>query len=207
MTQTQLHGLMVQFLTPEAVLLATRRTRQAGYREFDAYTPYTVEGLAAELGMRRSRIPSIVLIGGIVGAGTGFFMQYYTMAVDYPLNSGGRPLFSWPAFIPITFEMLILVAALAAFLSMILLNGLPHPNHPVFNVPEFARASQDRFFLCIEATDPQFDLEATAKFLSDLNPEGDVIAVPIAPEAIEEPASEEGPGVATAATMEEGHTP
>jgi hypothetical protein len=188
-TEIKIHGLMAEFLTPEEILNATRRTREAGFRAMDAYTPYTVEGLALELGMRASRIPSIVLIGGLVGAGAGFFMQYYSMAVSYQFNSGGRPYNSWPVFIPITFEVLILVAALAAFLSMVILNGLPHPNHPVFNVPEFVRASQDRFFLCIESTDEKFDLELTAKFLASLQPYGAVLVVPIAPEAVEEPDS------------------
>src|SRR6476619_1237329 len=186
-TDLKVHGLMAQFLTPEAVLGATRRAREAGYRDMDAYTPYPVEGLAAELGMRRSRIASIVFIGALVGASTGFFMQYYSMAVDYRFNSGGRPYNSWPAFIPITFEVMVLISSLSAFLSMILLNELPHPNHPVFNVPEFLRASQDRFFLCIEADDALFDMKSTAEFLASLKPEGDVIVVPIAPEAEEEP--------------------
>jgi hypothetical protein len=186
-TDLKVHGLMAQFTTPDAVLAATRRAREAGYRDMDAYTPYPVEGLAAELGMRRSRIASIVFIGALVGASTGFFMQYYSMAVDYPFNSGGRPYNSWPAFIPITFEVMVLISSLAAFLSMILLNELPHPNHPVFNVPEFLRATQDRFFLCIEADDPLFDLKGTAEFLASLKPEGDVIVVPVAPEAEEEP--------------------
>ncbi len=189
MTKVKIYGLMAQFLTPDAVLAATRRARQAGYRQMDAYSPYTVEGLATELGMKRSRIPSIVLIAGIVGASTGFLMQYYSMAVNYPFNSGGRPYNSWPAFIPVSFELLVLVASLAAFLSMILLNALPHPNHPVFNVPEFARASQDRFFLCIEAEDPLFDLCETGEFLASLEPHGEVIVVPVAPEAVEEPES------------------
>lgn len=187
MIEIKYHGLMAQFLTPDAVLAATRKARLAGYRQMDAYTPYTVEGLSTELGMKRSRIPSVVLIAGMVGAATGFFMQYYSMAVNYPFNSGGRPYNSWPAFIPVTFELMVLVASLAAFLVMILLNALPHPNHPVFNVPEFVRASQDRFFLCIEAEDPLFDLQQTADFLSGLAPHGDVIVVPIAPEAVEEP--------------------
>ena len=137
--------------------------------------------------MRASRIPSVVFIAGLVGAGAGFFMQYYSMAYNYPLNVGGRPVNSWPVFIPITFEVLILVASLAAFLAMILLNGLPHPNHPVFNVPEFAHASQDRFFLCIESSDERFELESTANFLSSLGPHGRVLVVPIALEAVEEP--------------------
>jgi Alternative complex III, ActD subunit len=189
-TKVAIHGLMIEFLTPDAVLAATRRARQAGYREMDAYSPYTVEGLAAELGMRKSRIPSVVFIGALVGAAAGFFMQYYALAVDYPVNTGGRPYNSWPAFIPITFELMVLVGALCAFMSMVLLNELPHPNHPVFNVPEFARASQDRFFLCIEADDPLFDVRTTAEFLAGLNPHGCVIVVPVAPEALEEP--EEG---------------
>ncbi|HEY2250533.1 MAG TPA: DUF3341 domain-containing protein, partial [Planctomycetaceae bacterium] len=180
-----IYGLLVPFATPDAVLKGTRQARQAGYRSMDAYTPYPVEGLSFELGMRRSRIPSVVFVGGIVGATAGFFMQYYAMAVNYPLNAGGRPLNSWPMFVPIAFEVLILVAALSAFISMILLNGLPHPNHPVFNVPEMARASQDRFFLCIEAVDPLFDLPTTSAFLAGLESAGPVVVVPIEPEAIE----------------------
>jgi hypothetical protein len=178
MKRPTIHGLMVEFLKAEEVLAATRAARKAGYREMDAYTPYTVEGLAAELGMSRSRIPFVVLVCGLIGAGAGFFMQYYSMAIDYPWNVGGRPLNSWPVFVPIAFELMVLVAAFGAFLGMLFLNGLPHPHHPVFNVPQFVRSSQDRFFLCIEATDPQFDLAATAAFLATLNPEGQVIVVP-----------------------------
>ncbi|MEN6452027.1 MAG: DUF3341 domain-containing protein [Thermoguttaceae bacterium] len=171
-------GLMVEFLTAEEVLDATRRARQMGYRQMDAYTPYPVEGLAIELGMRKSRVPFVVLMGGLAGAAGGFFMQYYSMAVRYPLNVGGRPYNSWPVFIPITFELLILVGAFAAFLGMMFLNGLPRPHHPVFNVPQFARSSQDRFFLCIEATDARFDRQITGEFLTTLHPHGDVIEVP-----------------------------
>jgi hypothetical protein len=173
-----LYGLMVEFLTAAEVLAGTRHARRAGYRDMDAYTPYPVDGLAAELGMRKTRVPFVVLMGGLVGAGVGFFMQYYSMAIGYPLNVGGRPYNSWPVFIPITFELLILVGSLAAFLGMMFLNGLPRPHHPVFNVPQFARSSQDRFFLCIEATDPQFDRQITAEFLSALKPHGEVIEVP-----------------------------
>ncbi|HEY4310283.1 MAG TPA: DUF3341 domain-containing protein [Pirellulales bacterium] len=176
---SSLHGLMAEFATPEEILAATRASWEAGYRDMDAYTPYCVAGLATALGMKRSRIPSIVFLGGVTGAMVGFFMQYYTSSVDYPLNVGGRPLNSWPAYVPITFEVLVLVASFAAVLSMLLLNGLPRLHHPVFNVPGFARASQDRFFLCIEATDPQFDRERTGQFLLGLSPTGEVTEVPL----------------------------
>jgi hypothetical protein len=176
--KTPLYGLMAEFLTAAEILAATRRARQAGYRRMDAYTPYPVDGLAVELGMRCTRIPFVVLMGGLVGAGVGFFMQYYSMAINYTLNVGGRPYNSWPVFIPIAFEVLILVGALSAFLGMMFLNGLPQPHHPVFNVPQFGRSSQDRFFLCIEAADPQFDRHSTAEFLATLGPHGEVIEVP-----------------------------
>ncbi len=179
--KTPIYGLLVEFVKPEEVLAATRRARQAGYRRMDAYTPYPVEGLALELGLRSTRIPFVVLMGGLVGAGVGFFMQYYSMAIDYTFNSGGRPYNSWPVYIPITFELLILVGAFAAFLGMVFLNGLPQHHHPLFNVPQFARSSQDRYFLCIEATDPQFDRRVTAEFLTTLSPHGDVIEVPHTP--------------------------
>ncbi len=176
--KTPIYGLMAEFLSAQDILAATRRARQAGYRSMDAYTPYPVEGLALELGMRGTRVPFVVLMGGLVGAGVGFFMQYYSMAINYTFNVGGRPYNSWPVFIPITFELLILVGSFAAFLGMMFLNGLPQPHHPVFNVPQFGRSSQDRFFLCIEATDPQFDQRTTAEFLTTLNLHGEVIEVP-----------------------------
>ena len=163
-----LHGLLAEFLTPEALLDATRRAYAAGYRRMDAYSPFPVEGLAEALGSHRTAVPAIVLGGGIVGAAGGLFMQWYATTVDYPLNVGGRPLNSWPMYIPITFELAILVAALAALVGMLALNRLPQPYHPVFNVAAFARASQDRFFLCIEADDPRFERAATARFLADL---------------------------------------
>ena len=186
---TAIYGLMVEFLTAGEVLDATRRSRQAGYRQMDAYTPYPVEGLAAELGLKKTRIPFLVLMGGLVGMCVGFFMQYYSMAVNFPFNVGGRPHNSWPVFIPVTFEVLILIASFSAFLSMLFLNGLPRPNHPVFNVPRFDRASQDRFFLCIESTDPQFEEMATAAFLAATEPPGGVVEVPFEwrPPAHEEP--------------------
>jgi Protein of unknown function (DUF3341) len=173
-----IYGLIAEFETAEQILEATRRAREQGYRRMDAYTPYPVEGLATELGLERTRVPMVVLIGGLVGAVAGYFMQYWAMAIDYPINVGGKPYNSWPAFIPITFELMVLVAAFAAILGMFFLNGLPQPYHPVFNVPRFARASQDRFFLCIEATDPRFDRVHTRTFLEGLRPPGKVWEVP-----------------------------
>lgn len=175
--RTPTFGLLAEFKTPQEILDATRRARLAGYQAMDAYTPYPVEGLSAELGLPRTRVPFVVLVAGLVGAGAGFFMQWYSMAVDYPFNVGGRPLNSWPVFVPIAFEVMVLVASFAALLGMLFLNGLPRPHHPVFNVPRFDRASQDRFFLCIEATDPKFDAEGTRQFLAELHP-AEVLEVP-----------------------------
>lgn len=194
-TTPAIWGLLAEFDSPEAILAAARRVRLAGYGHFDAHTPYPVDGLATELGMRRSRIGSVVLIGGIVGAAVGFWMQFYSMAIDYPLNVGGKPLNSWPGFIPITFEVLILVAALSAFLGMLFLNGLPQPHHPLFGVPQFSRASQDRFFISIEAADPLFDLEETTRLLVSLQPLGGVIVVPETEPTSEELEEEEAVGV------------
>jgi hypothetical protein len=168
--RTPIYGLLAQFVTPQAVLDATRQARQAGYTDLDAFAPYPVEGLGELVGLPRNRVPSVVLMAGLVGAVAGFLMQYWTMAVDYPVNVGGRPPNSWPAFVPIVFEVTVLVASLSALLGMLFLNGLPQPYHPLFNVPSFARATQDRFFLCIEATDAHFDREATRQFLAALGP-------------------------------------
>jgi hypothetical protein len=168
--RTPIFGVMAEFETADQILDATRRAHQAGYRRMDAYTPYPVEGLATELDLPRTRVPFVVLIAGLVGAAAGFFMQWWSMAVDYPFNVGGRPLNSWPVFIPITFEVMVLVASFAALFGMLFLNGLPQPHHPVFNAPRFVEASPERFFLCIEATDPGFDREGTRQFLLGLNP-------------------------------------
>ncbi|MGH7831975.1 MAG: DUF3341 domain-containing protein, partial [Candidatus Binatia bacterium] len=138
----------------------------------DAYTPLPVEGLAEALGFTKTRVPLIALLGGIAGCIGGFFLQYWISVVGYPLNVGGRPLNSWPAFVPVTFELTVLLAAVAAVLGMLGLNGLPMPYHPVFNVPRFELASRNRFFLCIEARDPKFDREGTERFLEQTKPHG-----------------------------------
>jgi hypothetical protein len=163
-----LFGLMAEFEEHEQLLAATRRAHAEGYRRMDAYSPFPVEGLTEALGHEYSAIPLFTLVGGIVGGLGGYFLQWYSMARLYPLNVGGRPYNSWPNFIPITFELTILIASISAFLGVFILNRLPQPNHPVFNVPEFERASIDRFFLCIEAKDPKFNLEETRKLLESL---------------------------------------
>ncbi len=163
-----IYGLMAEFDAPEDLLAAATRAHAEGYRRMDAYSPFPVEGLSEAIGFRHTRLPLLVLIAGVVGAIVGFASQYWVTVIDYPLNVGGRPLNSWPAYIPITFEVTILFAALTAVVGMIALNGLPMPYHPVFNVPAFGGASRDRFFLCLEATDPRFDREATRRFLESL---------------------------------------
>ena len=164
-----IYGLMAEFDSSTALVAAARRAREAGYRKMDAYSPFPIEELSEVL-HHRDRLPLVVLIGGIVGGASGFLFQYWASAIDYPINVGGRPLLSWPSFIPVTFEMTILVAAFAAVLGMLGLNGLPMPYHPVFNVPRFEYASRNRFFLCIESSDPLFDKQATGKFLEGLEP-------------------------------------
>jgi hypothetical protein len=171
-TRPPVYGLMAEFDNPTALLEATRRAHAEGYRRMDAYSPFPVEELAEALGMRHTRMPLVVLIGGILGCLGGYYLQYWTAVVDYPINVGGRPYHSWPSFIVVTFECTILVAGLFAVLGMLGLNGLPMPYHPVFNVERFALATKDRFFLCVEATDPKFDLEATRRFLEGLQPRG-----------------------------------
>lgn len=167
-----IYGLMAEFASPQALVQAAERASEHGFKRMDAYTPFPVEGLAEALRIERTRVPLIVLIGGIVGCLGGFFLQYWVAVIDYPLNVGGRPLNSWPAFIPVTFEMTILFAALSAFFGVLALNGLPMPYHPVFNVERFELASRNRFFLCIEADDPNFDRDGTWKFLESLGPQG-----------------------------------
>jgi hypothetical protein len=165
-----IYGLMAEFTEPNELIAAVRHTHEAGYRHIDAYSPYPIEELTEALDLHRNRLPLIVLIGGIIGGLAGYALQYWAATTAYPLNVGGRPFHSWPAFIPITFETTVLCAALFAVLGMLALNGLPMPYHPVFNVPRFALASRDRFFLCIEATDPLFDRDGTRRFLERLVP-------------------------------------
>lgn len=162
-------GLMAEFATHEQLLRAAEEAYEGGFRKMDGYAPFPVEGLAEALG-KKTRLPLLVLIGGIVGGLGAYFMEWDANVISYPINIGGRPLNSWPAFVPITFELAVLGASLTAFLFSLGLSGLPRPYHPVFNVPEFERASQDRFFLCIEADDPKFDARKTREFLQRLNP-------------------------------------
>jgi hypothetical protein len=171
-TTPTLYGLMAEFDTPGDLVRAAEATRLAGYRKFDAYSPIPIEELNEAMGLRRTRLPLIVLLGGIAGGLAGYGLEYWSSVIEYPMNIGGRPFHSWPQFIPVTFETTVLGAALSAFVGMWALNGLPRPYHPVFNVPAFERASLDRFFLVIETDDPRFDRDQTRQFLQDLHPTG-----------------------------------
>ncbi len=164
-----LFGLAVSFDSPEAVLAAAQKVRAAGYRRAEAYTPYAVKGLSEALGFGKTGVPLVVLIGGLVGGLGGYFMLWYANVISYPWNIGGKPPNSWPAFIPITFELTVLGSGLLALFGMLILNGLPSPYHPMFRAPHFELASQTHFFLCIEADDPKFDAAATRAFLESLN--------------------------------------
>lgn len=168
---TELYGLAAEFPSAQDLLRAAKEVRRAGYVKFDTFSPAPIHGMEDAVGQSYTRLPWIVFLAGILGASFGFGLQYWTSVIDYPLNIGGKPLNSWPAFIPITFECTILFAGLTSAMSMILMNGLPRPHHPVFNIPNFERASVDRFFLCVEADDPQFDPESTRGFLEGLNPD------------------------------------
>lgn len=169
MNENSLYGLVAEFETHEELVHAAEKAYACGFRKMDGFAPFPIDGLAEALG-KKNRIPLLVLIGGIVGGTGAYFMEWYANVISYPINIGGRPMHSWPAFVPITFELTVLCAALTAFFGSLILNGLPRPYHPMFNLPEFERASQDRFFLCIEAHDPQFDAVDTREFLSGLAP-------------------------------------
>ncbi len=169
MSDDWVYGLAAEFETPQELMHAAEEAYGHGYREMDGYTPFPIEGLARALG-KSNRMPLFVLLGGILGGTSAYFMEWFANVISYPLNVGGRPYHSWPAFIPITFELTVLGASLTAFFFSLGLSGLPKPYHPMFNLPEFERASQDRFFLCIETSDPQFDGERTRSFLQSLQP-------------------------------------
>jgi hypothetical protein len=164
------YGIMAEFDGPDKILAAAKAAYAAGYRRMDAYSPLPIHGLSEAIGLEKTILPRIVLAGGILGGIGGFSLQYWASVINYPINIGGKPLNSWPSFIPVTFECTILLAALSAVFGMLALNGLPQPYHPVFNVERFERASRDRFFLCIEARDKQFDRKATREFLASLDP-------------------------------------
>ena len=171
MKSSVIYGLMAEFEDPTSLVTATERAHREGYRRMDAYSPFPIEELHHALGSKHTRLPLIVLIGGLIGCIGGYTLEYWSSVVAYPLNIGGKPLHSWPAFIPVTFECTILAAALSCVLGMLALNGLPMPYHPVFNVPRFAEIASDKgFFLTIESTDPKFDIDATRHVLDSLNP-------------------------------------
>jgi hypothetical protein len=161
---------MAEFSDPQEVVAAARKVHEAGYRKVDAFSPYPMEALSEALDLPHSRLPLLVLLGGVAGLGAGYGLEYWASVIEYPMNIGGKPFHSWPAFIPPAFETTILFAALTAVLGMLALNGLPEPYHPVFNVPTFALATKDRFFICIEASDPRFDPDRTWSFLLSLEP-------------------------------------
>lgn len=165
-----MYGLMAEFESPESLVAATRRAYEEGYRIMDAYTPFPVEGLASALGSERTHMSKLIGVGGLAGAIGGFFLVWWITVIAYPVNVAGRPLNSWPAYIPITFECTVLLASLTAVFGMLALNGFPEPYHPVFNIPRFQLASVDRFFLCIESRDPKFALDQTKEFLEGLGP-------------------------------------
>ena len=167
---SQFYGLVAEFETGTELLEATERVRNAGYTKIDAYSPLPLHGMEEAIGQSYTRLPIIVFIGGMTGMICGFMLQYWTAVIDYPIQIGGKGLNSWPAFIPVTFECAILFAAFSAVFGMIIMNGLPRPHHPIFETPNFERASQDRFFLAIEAEDPKFERGATRALLEELKP-------------------------------------
>ena len=170
MKTTRIYGIMAEFDSASDLVAAARKTHEAGYRKIDAYSPFPVEELAEAIGFHKNRVPLVTLIGAIIGGLSGYLMQYWIAAVDYPINVGGRPFHSWPSFIVVTFEMTILFGGIFAVLGMLALNGLPMPYHPVFNVPRFAMATKDRFFLIVFSTDPKYSPTGTRQFLESLGP-------------------------------------
>ena len=163
-----IYGLLAEFGAPSGLVAAAARVHEAGYRKVDAYSPYPIEELIEALDLHKSHLPKIVLVGGICGFLAGWGLEYWAAVLEYPMNIGGRPFYSWPAFIVPAYETTILFAAMGAVFGMLALNGLPQPYHPVFNVPSFALASRDKFFICIESRDPKFDPAQTKTFLASL---------------------------------------
>lgn len=170
MKTTPIYGMMAEFDSASDLVAAARRTHEAGYRKIDAYSPFPVEELAEAIGFHSNRVALVTLIGAIIGGLSGYLMQYWMNGVNYPVIVGGKPPHSWPAFIPITFEMTILFGGICAVLGMLALNGLPMPYHPVFNVPRFAMATKDRFFLIVFSTDSKYNPAGTRQFLESLGP-------------------------------------
>lgn len=166
--QRHVYGLIAEFEDAHEIVHAANEVYEEGYRKMDAYTPLPVEGLPESLGFKDMYVPSMMLVAGIGGGLLAFFGLYFLLRYDYPMNIGGRPGFPWPMYLPITFELTVLLSALTGIFGMFAINGLPQPYHPVFDAPNFDRATSDRFFLCIEAKDPQFDLEETRRFLEGL---------------------------------------
>jgi hypothetical protein len=169
-TNGPIYGLMAEFDTAQELMDAAHKTHQAGYQKLDAYSPFPIEGLAEAIGFYKNRVSLVVLIGGLIGGLSALSLQYWVAVITYPVNVGGRPLFSWPSFIIVTFELTILFGGLSAVIGMLALNGLPMPYHPVFNVPEFAKASDNKFFLVVFSSDPQYDPAGTRSFLAGLAP-------------------------------------
>jgi hypothetical protein len=169
-SSTEIHGLMAEFDSESAIVHAAEQTAKEGYHHVEAYIPYPIEEIFDHLHLHQNRVALVILIGGLIGCAVGFGMQYFASVIHYPLNVGGRPFNSWPSFIPVMFECTVLFASFSAIIGMLIMNGLPRPHHPVFNVDRFEYATQDRFFLLIEAHDPKFDRVTTRKFLERLNP-------------------------------------
>lgn len=168
--RSHIYGVLGEFNTPQDLISAAEKAREAGYRRMDAYTPFPIEGLSEALGLKRSLVPIVTLIGGLLGGLTGFGFQYWASVISYPENIGGRSLNSWPAFIPVTFEMTVLGASLFAVFGMLAMNRLPQPHHPLFNVHRFQKhASTDRFYLCLQANDKKFTREEAARFLQGVS--------------------------------------
>jgi hypothetical protein len=165
-----LHGVMAQFDNHHDLLKAAKAAYAAGYRQMDAYTPFAVHGLADAIGKTDNIVQKMVLAAGLAGCIGGFGLMYWITNIAYEFNVAGKPDFSWPVYIPITFECTVLLASLTAAAGMLAVNGLPRPHHPVFGAPGFERATQDRFFLCLETTDPKFQIDDAKHFLGQFHP-------------------------------------